>query len=160
MCAQKWHLNIIEVHLTRANENYQQHQRYHYLEQALTYNMNRQIRAQDAFNKWKMAKDKIVRDSKNCADYVDKIASDPIEREKNFRAWESRKNEEERARKEMVKSAEIKRQCEAQRRTALAKQEYEKWLRTAKTRPKAVPMGQGLLSKSTSSKLPYIITVN
>lgn len=134
-------------HTGRAAEDFKQGQRYEYLKDAFEHSLNRAYRAQEAFKKWKAAKDEISRNARD-AKGLDKSKNDPLEKEKNFQAWIQRKNAEQKARREATRNAEIKRIHEEHDKKLKAEYEYDKWLRSAKTKPKSVPMGQGLLSKS------------
>lgn len=134
-----------ESSFDRAAENFQQKQRYAYLNQAILHSISRAHRAEEAFKKWRREKYEITQQL-SYERKSDKKDADPMENEKNFQAWVLRKNTEEKTRRDSMKNAEMKRLQEERQRELTAKQEYEKWLQSSKTKPKFVPMGQGLLS--------------
>lgn len=130
-----------------------------YFEEALEHSKERNCRAREAFEQWKQAKDEMRKMARN-KNNVNRSVVAPIEREKNFQAWLQRKNSEEKATKRTARSAEYQRSQEKQLREVRAHMEYEKWLETAKTKPKCVPMGRGLFSKHFIQPIDSMFLMN
>lgn len=125
---------------------FKQKQRHDHLKDALEYHVERKELAQKAFGSWKASKDEARRKTRNQEkpSFKTDLAAD--EKEKNFRAWVQRKNEQAKQQRNNVRNFELQHQYAKERRQMQANAEYDKWLDVAKTKPRFVPMGQGLLS--------------
>lgn len=73
--------------------------------------------------------------------------TDPLASVKNYTAWINKKNLYQKALREKRKRETSLKNEYARRRKELADLEYANWLKTAKDKPKPVPLNQGFFSK-------------
>lgn len=132
--------------------------------EALLSRSKRKHGANQAFADWKMTKDKARRKTEQ-----KKMSEKPHnetnilsveDKDKNYHAWIQKKNAEIKRKKNNIKNIEIQDQHKKEMRQQKANAEYEKWLATAKTKPKFVPMGQGLLSIAHKVEFSLSTTLN
>lgn len=108
-------------------------------------NRNRKEIAQAAFDAWLRKKAKESKQQITAKNVVQKIKCD--DDEKNFKAWISLKKDKVNAKRQAdAQYAKIQTE-KLENRKIIANQEYSKWLSSSNSKPKYVPLNQGLLSK-------------